>query len=719
MSTEAKEKDFPQVCFDEFAVPAYEDWKQEATLSLKGGVFEKKLFTKTYEEIQLEPIYTMKHVKNSTNYKEFPGFDSCIRGTMAGGYLSEPWKISQECDEVLPECFNELLKQELKKGATAVHVRLNDKTCKGEPVVSQTAGSLGERGLVLSTLDDAAQAFEGIDVSKYPIQMYAGASAVAMIALLSAMLKAKGEKSKGLKGCIGADPVGTWIEQGTLPCSLDALYDEMAHTLIWSEKHMPNLRTILVRGEVYHDGGANALQELGYALTTAIEYIRAMQRRGIHVNQTAKQIRFSFSLGANFFMEVAKLRAARVLWSRIVETFGGDEQARKMNIHARTSAFTKTVYDPYVNMLRTTTEAFSGIVGGVESLQVGTFDEAVRFADDFSRRIARNTQILLQNECNLLQPVDPAGGSWYIETLTNQIAEKTWQLLQAVEGDGGLVKVVQRGIPQKAIDEVLARRFSKLALRSDRAVGINMYANIQEQPLENFTRDIENFTKVHRQQVLNYSSDTDRVYCESVLQELAQSMSQEIGQVLVGSIEAFTAGALVSEVTAALRQDEEPEAKILSIKKHRWAEQFEKLRKKTEIHTERTGNRFKIFLANMGKIPQHKARADFSTGFMEVAGFEVLKNDGFPTVEEAVKAAAASGAQATVICSTDDTYPEIVPALTKQIKELNPEMIVILAGAPAPEWEEAYKEAGVDEYIHIRANCFQILSWLQWIGGME
>lgn len=707
----------PEVTFDEFAVPTYDKWKEEAVTSLKGGVFEKKLFTKTYEGIQLEPIYTLEHTRNLSHPLSYPGMASFLRGTRAGGYLSHPWQIAQGCDEAEPHKCNEVIKEELHKGSTSIHVVLDKATLKGLDGGSADVRQ-GYTGVSVATLQDFNDLLADVDLARYEVHMYSGASSVMMLGLLGALHKAHGQSCDKLSGCIGADPLGALAEEGSLPCPLDELYDEMAHATAWADSHMPEMRTILVRGDVYHNGGANAVQEIAYAMNAAIAYIKAMQIRGLNIDAIARHIRFGFSLGSNFFMEIAKLRAARMVWAQVVEAFSGGREAQKMNVHGRTSFFTKTVYDPYVNMLRTTTEAFSGIVGGVDSLQVGCFDEAVRRGDEFSRRIARNTQIMLSSEFNLRQPIDPAGGSWYIETLTHQVAEKVWTLLQKVEEQGGLAKALASGFVQQSIDEIMKQRLKKLAGRSDRAVGTNMYPNTGEIPLEIPQGDPETLRKRRANHIEEYRSEIDEPYCREQLAKLPDAVSGQAGQLMDAVIGAFQAGATAGEIRSILNDDEPSERAVQPIAAHRWTEQFEVLRQRTEDYKARTGENVTVFLANMGKIPQHKPRADFSTGFIEVGAFEVLKNDGFPTVEEAAQAALNSGADAAVICSTDDTYPELVPLLAKMLKSGRPAMTVILAGAPAPEYESLYREAGVDMFIHVRANCYQILTELQRRKGM-
>lgn len=351
-------------------------------------------------------------------------------------------------------------------------------------------------------------------------------------------------------------------------------------------------------------------------------------------------------------------------------------------------------------------------------MNVRPFDEAVGPSLPSSRRIARNIQILLQEEFNLLQPVDPAGGSWYIETLTKQVAESAWKMLQQIDGEGGMASALTSGFVQKEIAAVLASRFANLDTRSDRAVGTNMYPNTTEQPLPREESDTaETITKKRVAAIEEYRKGTDKKHREECLARISAQGSGLPADFMKALTDAFNAGATLCEVRERLNGSEKgPET--AAIEPRRWTEQYEALRKRTEEFAAKTGKGIRIFLANMGPLIQHKPRADFSRAFMEVAGFEVLKNSGFSTVEEAVAAAAQSGADAAVICSTDDTYPELVPPLARGIKESSPGMMVLLAGAPAPEYKESYVDAGVEEFIHVRANCRQILENIQKARGI-
>jgi methylmalonyl-CoA mutase len=632
----AQKNVFPPVSFDEFPIASYDDWKAQATAALKGGDFSKRLTTKTYEGITLQPIYTKENIDSLSSPDTFPGYWDFVRGTQVAGYIQKPWDIAQSVIAASLQDTNALIKHELKKGATAINLRL------------------GCDGLQVETAEDVKTLLKDINLSDVKLHVHCGSSAINALKLFDAAKTC----FKNAGGCVGADPIGTLAADGCLSKSLEDFYKDMAESVKFAAEKSPALRTVLVDGNVYANGGADSVTEVACCMSTAAAYIEAMVQNGLDVDSAAKSIRFSFSLGANFFMEIAKLRAARVVFAQIVSAFGGSDEAQKIEVFARTSSFTKTIYDPYVNVLRSTTEAFAGVVGGIDAMEVVPLDEPYGESIELSRRIARNIQIMFQNEFNLLQPVDPAGGSWYVETLTSEIAQSIWSAFQKIDAAGGIVASLQSGAVQQGIAKTLADRFGKLANRSDRAVGTNMYANILEKRLER--------------------KPIDKAKCECT-----------------------------------------PVVSIEPILPHRWTEQYEELRGATERYQTETGKTLKVFLANMGPLSQHKARADFSCGFFEVAGFEMLRNDGYMTVDEAASAAVSSGAEAAVICSTDDTYPELVPPLAKAIKAAAPKMMVLLAGAPAPEHKQSYLDAGVDEFIHVRANCYDVLKKIQSVRGIR
>jgi Methylmalonyl-CoA mutase, N-terminal domain/subunit len=715
MSKEKPIEELPAVDFSEFDATTYEEWKEETILALKGADFNKSMFTKTYEGITLDPIYTLENTKELTYPHTLPSHDGCLRGINISGYIKEPWEISQLSDAALLEDVNQILKRELLKGTRSLHVKLHQISLEG---LSETSDSSAydDRGVCVSSLADMEVLLNGIDITSSPFQIDTGESNKSILGLLAAYCQEHNIDTQRISGCIGADPIGALALRGHLTKGIDPCYDELAHGIFWTKEKMPRIKSIFIRSDVYHDGGANALEEIAYAMSSGIEYIKALKVRGLSISDIAPRIRFCFSLGSNFFMEIAKIRAARIIWAQIVKEFGGSDEEGKADIYARTSYFTKTIYDPYVNMLRTTTEAFSGAVAGVNEMMVAPFDEPIRSSDEFSRRISRNTQIMMQEEFNLLQPIDPAGGSWYLETLTDQVARQSWEIMQKLEAQGGILKALKVGMIQEKVEEVLEKRFKNLATRADRAVGTNMYANVTEELLDTRVADGKALSEARQKRVKAAKASRSEEKVQEALDNL-NSNTLALGELIPLIAKAYVVGALQSEICQSdLLKDSA--LKVRAIAPRRWTEQFEEMRLRTEKFVKSTGKNVRIFLANMGPIPQHKARADFITGFMEVANFELIKNDGHPSIEECAKSAIESEADIVVICSTDATYPELVPPLAKLIKAGAPKMKVFLAGAPAADMKDAYLESGVEEFINVRSNCYQVLVDLQKAKGM-
>ena len=675
--------------FTEFKVPTYEEWKAEAVKLLKGAPFEKKMYTNTPEGITLKPIYCQADMNFDVS---LPGFDDYVRGTKPEGAKGSPWKVSQEIAEGLPEKFNASLIDALSKGQNSVEIVLDCASANAVDADKSEKGKVASGGLSVSTAKDFERALAGVDTSAVPVNVYVESAAAGIEAILFAA-----ERGKKLKGGIFFDPLGTLAKTGKLSRSLDCAYNEMFALCSYNIKNMPDFGAIGVDTMAYSSAGASAVEELGAAFATAVAYIRAMMERGLDIDAAASMIRFRVSLGSNFFMEIAKLRAAKMLFAKIIGEFGGSEESKKIRLGARTSIYNKTVYDPYVNILRAATEAFEGAIGGVDSMTVGAFDEIIRKPDEFSSRIARNQQIILQEECALTDVIDPAGGSYYVENLTRELAAKAWEFFVKIESEGGMLKALESGFVQDAIAKTAAAKKKLYDTRRSSVVGTNNYANMSEKLL-----------------------DKGECKCAELFEERSKVVSSEradVGVDLKGAagaeaiaelVSAAEKGAGISELQSAVCKC----ADGLSVKPleiRRAVEHFEALRKASAEFKEKNGHGPKVFLATMGPLVQHKIRADFIRGFFEVGGFEVVYPNGFATAEDAAKAFKESGAKYAVICSTDDTYPELVPSVSKAIKEIAPESVVYMAGIPAAELEEGFKAAGMDGSISIKSNNYETL----------
>ena len=710
MSQEVKLGEKPNLIKD-FPVLSFEDWKKQVEKDLKGESFDKKLITKTYEEINLQPLYTSNDIKDLPQINNFPGFQNYLRGSNVSGYTSRSWEIAQEYNQSLPEDLNEILRSDLNRGLNSINIILDNPTKLGIDADQSKAGEVGKDGLSISGVRKMQVLFKNIDLTNQPINISCGFSALPITLLFTAYANETRTSLMNIKGSITSDPYEYLLTKGELPISLNQIFGEMKLATELMIKSNSPVKTIGVSGLSFNNAGANAVQELAYTLSTALEYINEMIEHGLKADDVAKRIKFTFGIGSFYFMEIAKLRAARLLWSKILEAYSVKEENRKIFIHGKTTQFNQTYFDPFVNSLRTTTEAFSAIVGGVDSIQTNPYDESFNLSDDFSRRLARNTQIILKEESHLDQVIDPAGGSYFVEKLTDDIANAAWKLFQTIEEKGGMLKAIQSGFVQDEVAKVAETKKKDFAKRKSVLVGTNMYANPKEEMLEIKNKDLNAVYKKRVEYIQKFRITGDNKKHNSILDKLQKIADSKSYHLIDNAVDAFLEGASLGEVSKSIRASAEKGTSIKPLKQFRLSEMFEELRIASENYKKKTGNKPKVFLATMGPLKQFKGRADFSRAFFEVGGFEIIYPNGFATSDEAVKSAINSKAQAVVICSTDDTYPELVPSIVKGIKEHLKDVAVILAGYPKDQIEE-HKKSGVDDFIYLGADAHKVLSTL-------
>ena len=695
-NTSQNRKDFD--LRDDFPPTDYQTWREAAEQLLKGAPFEKTLFTDSYEGILLKPIYSAEDTEMLVFPDSKPGLAPFVRGSRVSGFTHRSWHVVEKISASAPDEFNRRLKRDLRNGLTAAKLTLDRPARRGQDLPSEGR----PEGLAIRSIDDFERALDGVDLSAFPIFIDARLSGVVFAAYLAAFCKKQSIGLQQVRGCIESDPLGELALSGTLLSPLTNYYADMRLLTTWAAQAAPLLQTIAVDSTLYHDAGASAVEELACALATGTEYIRAATdgKESLDIEDVAPRIRFSFALGTHFFMEIAKLRAARLLWNQIMTAFGGSETAGKMTLHAHTSWRSTTVYDPHVNMLRATTQAFAGVLGGCDSLCVEPFDSAFAQPDDFARRIARNVQIILRHEVHLDRVADPAGGAWYVETLTRQLAETAWKLFQKIEAQGGMYSALKNGFIQKTIAKTAARRFGNLATRKDKLIGVNAYPNPNE------TRPLTAAASHPGQP----KTARNARQVQTALANLRQADRQNPVDFMNACVQAAEANATPAEILAATQTQMAQEVRVTPLSVRRDAAPFEQLRFAVESFLPaKPESRPEVFLANMGPVTQHKARADFSTEFFQIAGLRVHSPSGFTSATDAAGAALASGAGIIVICASDETYPEIVPALTSTIKAKQPETLVVVAGYPK-ENVAAFKKAGVDEFIHPRSNVYETLS---------
>jgi methylmalonyl-CoA mutase len=431
-----------------------------------------------------------------------------------------------------------------------------------------------------------------------------------------------------------------------------------------------------------------------------------LDANGVAVDTAAEHALVQFAIGSDFFMEMAKFRAARALWAHLVKSCGGGETAQKLTQMAATSSWHQTRIDPWVNLLRGTSQTFSAVLGGVDGIRVEPFDAPFGLPDTFSRRIARNTQLVLRDEAHLREVVDPAGGSWTVESLTQELASRAWDLFQEIEREGGVVAMLQSGALQSRIAELADKQKTMLAQRRLVKVGGNQFAYPEEKKLPERLPD----TAATAEAAVKAVAALKASRREDTLSEALTNVNS-----FQGRVDAITAGASFPEVMAALAGDP---MSVTPVTLSRLTDGYEKLRTSIDAYVQAHGSRPVVFMAQMGPVKQHKIRSDFSQEFLKPTGFELDASRTFDDPETAAEAAVERGAAVTVVCSTDDTYPDLVPAFARAVKAASPDTLVLVAGL-LPDHTEAFQDAGVDDFIHLRANNLEMLETIHRLTGVS
>lgn len=637
----------------EFPVPDRAQWLALVDKALKGAPFDKKLLTRLYEGIVVQPLYTRADVDGAADPSGFPGAAPFARGGRASGAGTEGWDIRTEHAAALPADANAAILDDLMRGATAIHLRFDRAARSGR---AAEAALWGEDGIAIHSGDDLDRTLQGVLLEYVPLSLEAGASADRAAELLTALWQSRGTAPDQAKAAFGIDPLGTLAAEGSLPATIEDSLARVAQLAAATARDWPNATAIGIDTAVYHDAGATATQELAAAMATGTAYLKAMTAAGLDIATALNQIVFTLSVDCDQFLSIAKLRAARMMWARIAEACGAPESARRMRLLARTSRRMMSKHDPWVNLLRTTVAGFAAGVGGADSVAVLPFDAELGPSDAFSRRIARNIQILLKEESSLSQVIDPAGGSWYVETLTRQVAEAAWTEFQTIEGAGGMAAALLDGSLAGRIAQSWAEREKNIARRKDPLTGISEFPNLHERPVERPQPDLK----------------------------------------------PLRAGALAKATASA-----DPAVSISPLPRHRLGEAFEALRDAAEAFRDRTGAWPRLFLANLGPVASHTARATYAKNYFEAGGIETLGNDGFTDAAACVEAFKASGARLVALCGSDGLYETHAVAFAQALKQAGAEC-VYLAGNPG-ERKADYAAAGIDEFIFVGCDVLATL----------
>ena len=602
--------------FSEFAPTTTEAWKEKAVADLKGADYEKKLVWKTNEGFAVQPFYRQEDIASLATTTALPGEFPFVRGNKKD---NNEWLVRQDIEVCDFAEANAKALHAVERGATSLGFKIKGKMLSAEGIETLLAGI---RACCVELNFSTCQG-----------------KCAELADILIAYYTAKGYDLEVLRGSINYDPMSKLIGKG----KEIGEYADTMKTLVEKMQALPKYKCVAVNALALNNAGSYISQELGYALAWGNEYLGAMVEAGVAVDVAAKKMKFNFGISSNYFMEIAKFRAARMLWATIVKQYEPKcDCSCKMTAHAETSTFNMTLFDAHVNMLRTQTEAMSAAIAGVDSITVCPFDKTYETPDEFAERIARNQQLLLKEECHLDKTVDPAAGSYYIETLTASIAQQAWKLFLEVEQAGGFLAEAKAGNIQQAVNKSGDARREAVSKRREILLGTNQYPNFTE------------------------TAGTKR----------------PVGK------------------TCCCGGNGECEAQYEKLDQSRQASAFEALR----LETEESGRRPKAFMLTIGNLAMRQARAQFSCNFLACAGYEVIDNLGFATVEEGVEAAMAAKADIVVLCSSDDEYAEhAIPAF----KALDGRAMFIVAGAPA--CMEELQAAGIEHFIHVRCNVLETL----------
>jgi len=612
--------------FDTFPPVTTEEWEALILKDLKGADYKRKLVWKTMEGFDVKPYYRAEDLDKLEYLKTFPGDFPFVR---SGRKKENNWFIRQDITVNSIEKANKKALDILMKGIDSIGFILDSSK---KPAV-----------------DDIEKLMENIYATMVEINFTCGAQVPEVFDIYLELVKKYNRDLQKINGSVDFNPLAQLALTGNFYDSEEVDF-ATCKKLIEKSAHVPHFRVLAVDASIFKNSGSSIVEELAFGLACGNEYLTRLTDAGVSIDSIAPNIKFKFGVGSNYFMEIAKIRAARLLWAKIVNVYSpSNAEITRAFIHSTTSDWNKTMYDPHGNLLRTTTEAMSAIIGGTNSLAVHPFNSVYENTTDFSERIARNQQLLLKEESHFDKIVDPSSGSYYIENLTNSIAEQAWNLFLEVDALGGFIEAFKKGFVQNKINETAQKRDLNIATRREILLGTNQYPNFTEFKLKEFDPGV---------------------------------------------------------FSAADYSVEKPLAETL--KPYRGAQAFELLRYKTDKYA-LEHSRPKAFMFTYGSLAMRRARSQFSSNFFACAGFEVIDNNGFKTVDEGIKAALASKAGIIVLCAADDDYPMITSDILEKIGD---KAIVVIAGYPKDSIDDL-KAKGIKHFIHVKSNVLETLQEFQ------
>lgn len=694
------------------------DWEDLAQTELKGGGLSSLLWH-TPEGIDIKPLYTSQDLEAIEEISSFPGSFPYLRGPRATMYANRPWTLRQYAGFSTPEESNAFYRDNLKAGQHGLSIAFDLATHRGyDSDHPRVAGDVGKAGVAVDTVEDMKILFDHIPLDQISVSMTMNGAVIPIMAAFIVAAEEQGLKQSQLSGTIQNDILKEFMVRNTYIYPPEPSMRLVADVIEYTAKHMPKFNSISVSGYHMHEAGATAVQELAFTLADGSEYVRTALSRGLKVDDFAPRLSFFFGIGMNFFMEIAKLRAARSLWSELMQPFNPQNpQSSMLRTHCQTSGVSLAAQDPLTNIVRTTLEALAAVLGGTQSLHTNSYDEAIALPSPKSARIARNTQLILAEETGIPHVIDPLGGSYYVEALTHSLKQHAKILIDEVESLGGMTKAVQQGMPKLRIEESAAKRQVRLDLGQESIIGVNKYAT-QDELLEildidaSWVRD----RQIDRLKKIKKTRDTQKV--QTLLEALTLAASEKDKNVMPLAIEAMRARATVGEVSDALEKVftryNAPTLTIHGVYASLYGEtkkeELDNLRTRVKEFGKRIGDTPRLMVAKMGQDGHDRGAKVIATAFADL-GFDVDIGSLFQTPEEAAQEAIEKKVHVLGLSSQAAGHRVLVPQLMAALKSGGAKNIIVICGGviPPQDYEPLYAQGvsaifGTGTPIFIAAN---------------
>jgi len=672
------------------------EWEALAAREVKG----RDLTWRTPEGIAVKPLYTAEDVAGID--PGLPGFAPFTRGVRASMYAGRPWTIRQYAGFSTAEASNAFYRRNLAAGQKGLSVAFDLATHRGyDSDHPRVTGDVGKAGVAIDTIDDMKILFDGIPLDKMSVSMTMNGAVIPILAFYIVAAEEQGVGQDRLDGTIQNDILKEFMVRNTYIYPPEPSMRIVSDIIGYTSAHMPRFNSISISGYHMQEAGATQLQELAFTIADGREYAKAAIATGLDIDAFAGRLSFFFAIGMNFFMEVAKLRAARKLWHRVMTDLGAkDERSKMLRTHCQTSGVSLTEQDPYNNVIRTTVEAMAAALGGTQSLHTNSLDEAVALPTDFSARIARNTQIVLQEETGITHVVDPLGGSFYVEALTQELHDKAWEIIQLVEADGGMAKAVAHGWPKAMIEEASAARAARVDKQEDVIVGVNRYRLPGEAHMDILDVDNVAVRDGQMRRIAKVKAERDDARCTAALDGLRDGARGD-ANLLALAVEAARARATLGEISAAMedvfgRYDTVP-APVSGIYggAYEGDPRWQRAGQGVEAVGRRLGRKPRMLVAKMGQDGHDRGANLVSSAFADL-GFEVVPGPLFQTPHESAKLAVAKDVDVVGASSLAAGHKTLVPELIGHLRELGrPDIKVVVGGVIPAQDYDMLREAGV------------------------